>query len=371
MSLEYGVANDEWDDERWARAALSFVCEPSSAAARSLADTPAIQVLADLRMAQMPAQVRDRGAIQKRLRQLPHPAGVLIPGDSGWPTQLDALAEPPLALWWRGGGSLRELCATSVAVVGARQATQYGDRMAVRISADLAGAGWTVVSGGAFGIDAAAHRGALTEGSSVCVLACGIDVAYPAAHSGLLERIAADGVLVSESALGEPARRYRFLARNRLIAALSRGTVVVEAAYRSGSLGTARRALELGRVVMGLPGPVTSSASLGVLELLRTDPRTHLVTCAADVLELCGTVGEHMVPARDGPKDRRDEVSEFSQRVLDHLGDASNSVARLAARLQCTQLMIIESLTELAVAGLAEFDGVWRVTSDGLAPAAR
>ncbi len=371
MTLEYGLATSTWNDERWARAALSWLCEPGSRLAQELATTPAVELLAREVRPDSPLAIRDRGEIQRQLLSLRQPAGVVIPGDSGWPTQLDDLASPPIALWWRGFGSLRDMCARSIAVVGARQATQYGERTALRMGAELAGSGWTVVSGGAFGIDAAAHRGALTEAPVVCVLASGIDVAYPAAHADLLERIALDGVIVSESALGEPARRYRFLQRNRVIAALARGTVVVEAAYRSGSLGTARRALELGRIVMGVPGPVTSSASLGVLELLRTDPATHLVTCSADVMELCALVGEQLIGPRDGPRDARDGVSELAQRVLDHLVDKPLSAAKAAALAQCPQLAAIDALTELAVAGLAVFDGLWKVTSAGRAPAPR
>ena len=371
MMLEYGLATSQWEDERWARAALSWLCEPTSRVARELATMPAMEIVEREKRPDSPREVLDRDEIQRQLTRLPQPAGVVIPGDTGWPSQLDDLAQPPVALWWRGHGSLRELCARSISVVGARQATQYGERTALRIGAELAASGWTVVSGGAFGIDAAAHRGALTEAPVVCALACGVDVAYPSAHFELFERIAADGVIVSEAALGEPARRYRFLQRNRVIAALARGTVVVEAAYRSGSLGTARRALELGRIVMGVPGPVTSSASLGVLELLRTDPNCQLITCAADAMELCAAAGEQLVPSRDGPTDARDHVSPLAQQVLDHLIDKSMSVHEVAAAVRCAQLVAVDALTELAVAGLAVFDGLWRVTNAGRAPAPR
>lgn len=371
MTLEYGLATTSWDDERWARAALSLLCEPTSSIARELNTTSAFELVLRKRTAESSRMVHDRDEIQRQLCQLSQPAGVVIPGDSGWPTQLNDLEHPPFALWWRGHGSLRELCARSVAVVGARRATTYGERVALRMGAELAASGWTVVSGGAFGIDAAAHRGALTEAPVVCVLASGVDVAYPVAHADLFERIASDGVLVSESGLGEPARRYRFLQRNRIIAALSRGTVVVEAAYRSGSLGTARRARELGRLVMGVPGPVTSSTSLGVLELLRTDPHNQLVTGAADVLELCADVGEALAPPRDGPRDARDQMTYLAQQVLDHLLDGPRSAASMASAMNCPQLAAVEALTELSVAGLARFDGLWRATPSGHNPAPR
>jgi DNA processing protein len=194
---------------------------------------------------------------------------VVLPGDPEFPSQLLDLPEPPLALWVRGPLDLRAAALRSVAVVGARACTPYGERATAAVAGGLAHDGWAVVSGGAFGIDAAAHRAALgVGGPTIAVLACGVDVAYPRAHDALLARIGDSGLVVSELPAGSQPLKHRFLARNRVIAALSRGTVVIEAARRSGAVSTASRALELGRVVMALPGPVTSMASSGTNRLL-------------------------------------------------------------------------------------------------------
>ncbi len=194
---------------------------------------------------------------------------VLVAGDPEFPTQLLDLPEPPLALWVRGPLDLRAAALRSVAIVGARACTAYGERATATLAGGLAEDGWAVISGGAFGIDAAAHRSALSVGGqTVAVLACGVDVAYPRAHDALLARIADTGLVVTELPPGSQPLKHRFLARNRLIAALGRGTVVVEAARRSGAMATASRALELGRVVMAVPGPITSMASGGTNRLL-------------------------------------------------------------------------------------------------------
>src|SRR5262249_45616384 len=151
-------------------------------------------------------------------------------------------------------------------------ATSYGLQLAAELAYGLADSGWTVISGGAYGIDAAAHRGALAaHGRTVVVLACGIDTVYPLGHAGLFERISERGLMLTEWPPGAVAFRTRFLVRNRLIAALSRGTVVVEAAARSGARSTARRARELDRVLMACPGPATSAMSLGC----HTEIREH------------------------------------------------------------------------------------------------
>lgn len=214
-------------------------------------------------------------------------ARLVIPGDPDWPTQLADLGpREPLGLWVRGAGSLRLLALRSIAVVGARAATGYGEALARTLGAELAAQGWLVVSGGAFGIDAAAHRGALAaEGATGCVLACGVDVPYPRSHDALLSRIADNGVLLSEASPGAAALRSRFLTRNRIIAALTRGTVVVEAALRSGSATTAREAIEINRPVMAFPGPVTSPMSAGCHHLVR-EGRAVLVTGTDEVVEL-------------------------------------------------------------------------------------
>jgi DNA processing protein len=210
---------------------------------------------------------------------------LVCPGDPGWPAQLDDLgAARPYALWVRGTTDLQSCCQQSVAVVGARAATAYGTHVCTEITTALSVGGWTILSGGAYGIDACAHRAALAAGgSTVAVLACGPDVAYPREHSGLLDAVAVSGAVVSEWPPGALPTQQRFLLRNRLVAAMASGTVVVEAGRRSGTLSTARHAMALGRPLMAVRGPVTSTMSAGCHTLIR-DQRAILVTSPADVL---------------------------------------------------------------------------------------
>lgn len=220
-------------------------------------------------------------------------ARFVIPFDDEWPISLDGLdgvrlagqGGRPLGLWVRGSVSLTELVG-AVAVVGARASTAYGNHVATEFGADLGLAGRVVVSGLAFGIDAAAHRGALsTRHPTVAVLANGVDAAYPLAHSALLEGVVGRGAVVSEAPPGCRPLKAAFLARNRLIAALTEGVVVVEAAARSGARNTANWAGALGRHVMAVPGPVTSSLSVTPHRLVRDGVAT-LVTSVTDVEEL-------------------------------------------------------------------------------------
>lgn len=214
-------------------------------------------------------------------------AHVVIPGDEMWPDALNDLqTRCPWVIWMRGVPSSPSVKPKySVAIVGARAATNYGTTVAYEIAADLAAEGVVVVSGGAFGIDAAAHRGALAaQGVTIAVLANGIDQVYPVGNTSLLHAVMATGVVMTELPPGMHPTRQGFLARNRLIAALGGATLVVEAAARSGSASTVTRALELGRDVMAVPGPVTSMMSVGTHELIR-DGAT-LVTSADDVREL-------------------------------------------------------------------------------------
>jgi len=279
-------------DDRCARVALALLVEPGHAGisdqvaehgagevlARMLARTPAPrQVAGRVGPDEVPAMLEALSARGVR---------VLVPGDPEFPTQLLDLGEPPLALWVRGPLDLRAAALRSVSIVGARACTAYGERATTDLSGGIAELGWTVVSGAAFGIDAAAHRAALaTDGPTVAVLACGIDVPYPRAHEALLCRIADVGALVSELPPGSAPLKHRFLARNRIIAALSRGTVVVEAARRSGALATVHRAHEIGRLVMAVPGPITSMASAGPNRLLH-DGTARAVTSPDEVVGL-------------------------------------------------------------------------------------
>lgn len=209
------------------------------------------------------------------------------PGDKEWPAQLDDLGhKAPYALWLQGPNDLRDSCQSAVAVVGARAATSYGVCAATDLAAELSTCGWTVVSGAAMGIDAAAHRGALAaEGNTVAVLANGVDVPHPSCNEDLYAVMGRRALLVSESPPGADPTRARVLARHRLLAALTCGTVVVEAAAHSGALTVARSARDLGRVVMAVPGPVTSRTSVGCHSLLRQSPPARCVTSAAQVIE--------------------------------------------------------------------------------------
>ncbi len=193
-------------------------------------------------------------------------ARFVIPSDSEWPNQLcDLDTQSPVGLWVRGSQNLGDLTSGSLAVVGARAATTYGSRIASELGTLAADYERCMVSGAAFGIDAAAHRGALAaSGQTIAVLACGVDIAYPTAHQGLLDRIAETGLIISEVPPGTQARKQYFLIRNRLIAALASQTVVVEAALRSGALSTSNWANAIGRQVWGVPGPITSASSAGV-----------------------------------------------------------------------------------------------------------
>ncbi|MHB1431254.1 MAG: DNA-processing protein DprA [Streptosporangiaceae bacterium] len=239
---------------------------------------------------------------RRRADQVPTPARLAVWADSGyrlicpedpeWPTQLDDLGDArPVVLWARGSEDLRFAAIRSVAIVGARAATAYGSHVAAEIAAGLAARGWTVISGGAYGIDAAAHRGALADGGpTVAVLASGLRFGYPKGHADLFDKIRGSGVMVSENPPDQAPSRPGFLVRNRVIAALSRGTVVVEAAIRSGALNTARHARELNRPVMAVPGPVTSTQSAGCHELIR-DWAATCVTGVDDVIELVAPLG--------------------------------------------------------------------------------
>jgi DNA processing protein len=224
-----------------------------------------------------------------------------------------------------------------VALVGARAAPEYGQHVASELATDLAARGWTIVSGGAYGIDAAGHRGALAVGGmSIAVLAFGIDTTYPRGHDSLFARLRDDGALVSEHPPGSTPTKPRFLQRNRLIAALTRGTVVVEAAIRSGALNTAACARRIGRPVMVVPGPITSAQSAGCHRLARDDGPARLVTDASEVVEEVGLIGE--LADRPDPVERvRDTLDRQTLRVLEALpatGSMTPGQASVAAGLQ-------------------------------------
>ncbi|WP_317445629.1 DNA-processing protein DprA [Streptomyces collinus] len=289
------------------------------------------------------------------------------PGDAEWPRQLDDLGDArPLGLWVRGRPGLRMWALRSVAVVGARACTEYGTHVAGTLAAELAERGWVVVSGGAYGIDGAAHRGALAAGgATVAVLACGVDRPYPRGHTALIDRIAEQGLVIGELPPGEHPTPSRFVLRNRVIAALTRGTVVVEAACRSGSLVTARAAARLGRLTMGVPGPVTSGLSAGVHDLLRGE--AVLVTDAAEVVEVVGDMGE-LAPPRRGPVFPRDLLEPAARAVLAALpGDRAAPAAEIACDAGTTPDDAIARLYELRALGYVERHGDgWKLTRQAM-----
>lgn len=287
---------------------------------------------------------------------------VIIPGDAEWPARLNDLAVPPWCLWVRGAGCLDELTANSVAVVGSRAATAYGSMAARTMAGELSDQGITVVSGAAYGIDIAAHEGALAVGApTVAALACGLDRAYPAAHRDLLDRIRLDGVLVSEYPPGQTPMKHRFLARNRIIAALTAGTVVVEAGLRSGSLNTAGYAADLGRPVGAVPGPVTSATSAGTNELIRQG--AHLVCDAAEVREMVGPFCASAAPLKRSSDTILDLVSEVAGRTRDAFpATRVVTVDQLVERAGLDVGEVLAGLGELSALGLAQQrDGGWKL----------
>jgi DNA processing protein len=272
---------------------------------------------------------------------------------------------PPLALWVRGDQPLDDLVDRSVALVGSRASTAYGEHVTAELASGLGERGWTTVSGGAYGIDAAAHRGALAvEAPTVAVLSCGIDRVYPSSHSALFSRILDDGLLVSEWPPGCAPLKHRFLVRNRLIAGLTRGTVVVEAAARSGALATGNRARDLGKQVMAVPGPVTSAMSVGCHELLRDAERpVTLVTSAAQVVQQVGRLGADLADPAERPTLPHDSLSDVARRVLDacpvRIGVPPE---RLAAVAGCEVVDVLRVLPVLELHDLVQWTGTgWRV----------
>lgn len=250
----------------------------------------------------------------------------VVPGDPRWPVALDDLGpEAPFGLWVRGAADLGRSLVRSAAIVGSRAATSYGERVAFDLADGLASEGVCVVSGGAYGIDAAAHRGAAArDGRTLVLLAGGVDRAYPAGNARLLEAVVgAGGALASEVPPASLPTKSRFLQRNRVIAAAGRATVVVEAAWRSGAMSTAHHAARLLRPVGAVPGPVTSMASAGCHRLLR-DGVAVCVTDAAEVRELAGLLSAELASDADAAADARvarphDGLDPVARRVLDAL----------------------------------------------------
>lgn len=364
-------------DERTARMCLAAVVEPGHpTVAEAVLNYGALEVWtsimrpgADLPLSRR-ARALDIAGLQAATRT--QSMRFVIPGDTEWPTGVGDLqgCEPvnqltgePLGLWLLGAGDLGELAANSVAVVGSRASTPYGDTVAADLAADLSEAGRTIVSGGAYGVDGSAHRGCLAGRSpTVAVLAGGLDQPYPAGHRQLFERVVERGVLVSELAPGEHPTRVRFLARNRLIAAMTPGTIMVEAAARSGARNTVTWANELGRVVMAVPGPVTSATSVTPHRLIR-EAEAVLVTRAADVLELLSPLGRPN-PRVPGVHRDTDDLSPDELRLFECVpGRGCLPAAELALRAGLSLPRSLALLEELAERGFVaqNLTGEWQL----------
>jgi len=232
--------------------------------------------LAKIEAEALEQQVADAGAF------------LLTRSDVDWPSRLDDLKAPPIALIGRGARAALGNLDLSLSIVGTRNPTEYGVRIAGDFAAGAVDRGWTVVSGGAYGIDSAAHRGAIiAEGQTIAILGGGVNSVFPSGNERLFREIVENGLLLSEVLPNVHAIPARFLTRNRLIAAISRATIVVEAAFRSGSLRTARDAAEIFRPVLAVPGPITSPTSDGCHRLIG-ERTAEIVTSIADLMELVG-----------------------------------------------------------------------------------
>ena len=279
-------------------------------------------------------------------------ARLLVPDSALWPEAVDDLGvHAPIALWVRGADDALERLGRSVGLVGARAATSYGEGVAMDSSAGLAARGFAIVSGAAYGIDGMVHRAALaTGGTTVAFLAGGVDRLYPAGHHDLLERIARTGAVIAELPCGAEPTKWRFLQRNRLIAAATRATVVLEAGWRSGSLNTAHHAAALGRPVGAVPGPVTSAASAGCHRLIR-ECDARCVTSVEEMVELLGDADTLAERGADAAAEGRnsDEI-----RVIDALSARSmRSPDEIARRSGMSTASVLGVLGMLALDGAA------------------
>ncbi|MDQ3382227.1 MAG: DNA-processing protein DprA [Actinomycetota bacterium] len=354
------------EDERWTRMAWARLSEPADRVARSLIDQLGLRDALDLvlhgsRRSSSPKAERFAARLAdfdlERDLEVTQRCGarVIIPGDDEWPHGLADLDAPPMCLWVRGPRPLGPTCARSVSIVGARAATAYGEYVAADLAGRLAARGFTIVSGAAFGIDAAAHRGALAnDAPTVAVMAGGVERAYPAAHASLIRQIAETSAVVSEVPPGSAPTRTRFLLRNRLIATLSTGTIVIEAGLRSGALNTAGTAGKKGRPVGAVPGPVTSMVSAGCHQAVR-EGLAVLVTDAEEAAELIGRIGADLAPVKRGPSRAADDLDELPLRVLAVLPPyRSMSVDDLARSGGLGVAEVMAGLGQLEVAGLVE-----------------
>jgi DNA processing protein len=387
------------DDERIARAALSRLMEPQDAAGlalvRAAGAADALRIAAGQLTAgpalekEITGLLADNGvgtswpgmaaALKRWAPRLPDLAPerdlatmarlggrLIIPSDDLWPAQLADLGiQEPICLWWRGLEQQLPAAAHSVALVGSRDSTSYGASVTGDLAYSLAQRGFTVVSGGAYGIDAHAHRAALAGGSgavpTIAVMAGGVDRFYPSGNEDLLRAVCNQGAVMAEVPPGSAPTRYRFLQRNRLIAALAAVTVVVEARWRSGALNTAHHAETLGRAVGAVPGSVHSANSAGCHRLLR-DGGAVCVTDAAEIAELASPSGDALTEPRTGRTADHDGLTLEDLILLDALPlRSTTSVDKLCAVAGLSQESVRAGLGRLGLLGLAASErGGWK-----------
>ncbi|MGO4187184.1 DNA-processing protein DprA [Pseudarthrobacter sp. TAF60_1] len=391
------------DNERIARAALSRLMEPQDAAGLALVQAVGAQDALRIATGQAPAGpaleqeitglLADNGAgagwgglTAARKRWMPRipdlaperdlatmarlGGRVIIPSDELWPEQLGDLGiKEPICLWWRGLEQELPALARSVALVGSRDSTSYGASVTGDLAYSLAQRGFTVVSGGAYGIDAHAHRAALAGGSgplpTIAVMAGGVDRFYPSGNEDLLRAVCNQGAVIAEAPPGSAPTRYRFLQRNRLIAALAAVTVVVEARWRSGALNTAHHAESLGRAVGAVPGSVHSANSAGCHRLLR-DGGAVCVTDAAEIAELASPSGDALSEPGTGRAAVHDGLTLEDLILLDALPlRSTTSVEKLCAVAGLSVESVRAGLGRLGLLGLAVSErGGWKRAKD-------
>lgn len=374
--------------ERFARAAWSAIIEPGDRVAGELVAAMGAVAALDALIVRQPAEelanlmntesdvamtTRDlESAIERWMPRLQsrailralgqaarYGAHLIIPGDDAWPTGFDDLgAHAPHALWVRGNLETLHTTPAAIALVGARAATGYGEHVTMEASAGLVDRGYTIVSGAAYGIDGMAHRAALaSKGQTIAVLAGGVDRFYPSGHDALLARIVEAGAVISELPCGAAPTKWRFLQRNRLIAAMTGATIVLEAGWRSGSLNTAGHAAALGRPLGAVPGPVTSAASAGCHRLIR-EYDAVCVTTAAEMAELAPLAGADELlldPAPDVASARGEQSADGDTvRVRDALSTRSaRTTDDIAARAGLSIATVQSVLGRLELAGAA------------------
>ncbi|MGA4669876.1 DNA-processing protein DprA [Propionibacteriaceae bacterium Y1923] len=369
-----GSIRGDWGEDRTARACLTGVVDPADPRLVGLLrkeGAPAVWEALRAAGGKTPWQRRAEAFDLDRSLSLVRHADLrfLVPGDPGWPTSWQVLdgdvshrgmGGSPVGIWVTGPADPARLIDRSITVVGSRAATRYGTHVAGGLGADLAELGWTVLSGGAYGIDASAHRGALTvDGATVAVLAGGLDQWYPRGNSSLLEQVAANHLVISEVAPGGRPTKKGFLARNRLLAAGGRVTVLVEAAHRSGALNTVGWAHEMVRTVMAVPGPVTSALSQGPNDLVRNQQATLVCTAAQVVHDLVIEPDQPRPPAQPRLLDGLDHDELAVREALPCRG--SLPAPMVAGHTGMTVPEVLGALAALELQGLVKRlpDGTW------------